>query len=49
MHDKTDRELMVMKVEMEMALQQLQKQLHAVDAEIFKRVKEEQQKNDKAD
>lgn len=43
---KTDRELMVLKVEMEQALFQLQGQLREVDAEIMKRVEEEKRKHE---
>lgn len=42
---KTDRELLVMKVDLEQALQQLRLQLQQVDAEILKRVKEEKEKD----
>jgi hypothetical protein len=45
---KTDREILVMKVEMEQHLAQLQRQIQAVDNEIMKRVNEEKQKNDNA-
>jgi hypothetical protein len=42
--EKTDRELMVMKVDMASALSQLQRQMQIVDAEIMRRVKEEKEK-----
>lgn len=44
LNNKTDRELMVMKVEMEQALYQLQQQIQAVNNEILERVKQEQSK-----
>jgi hypothetical protein len=46
--NKTDRELMVMKVEMQEAFSIIQRQIQSVDAEIMKRVKEEKAKNDNA-
>jgi hypothetical protein len=44
--EKTDRELMVLKVELEQALYQIKMQTQQVDAEIMKRVKEEKEKNE---
>lgn len=43
--NKTDIELVVMKVDMEQAMYQLQQQMKIVEVELMERVKNEKEKN----